>query len=242
MLNISKSIPILLAYLSIATPLESMSNDLEYMDTRMPYQRLTMLCGCHVVKSDFSLDGASCDMPYASLVLKPLIPMGWLNSWVSQKSIKNRTEDLNAAVNDPIINAYFTNISYEILESSAGIQEGAPVRNYLKGCSISKDDRNVLIVNGSKLGIVSRAALYLEMKYKAVIPKAQKALFVKYNEKFPPTKWEKRRNKQAYEYKGTWNPFVSELYSFHRDENKRRHSIENKIIETRINHLIEKGY
>lgn len=237
MLHIRNLPKLMLTILTFTITQQTIADELKYMSTRMPYQPQTLLCGCHIIKHDNQLDGKSCNMPHAKSALKTIIPKEWIANWLSHQGPRSFQKNLKSAMKDPVLYAFFTDKAYSLLRSSKGLIEGLPTYGYIDGCSTSKDDLGRLVTNGSRLGVMSRAALYLEVKYHAKIPAKQKQRLITYAKKYPPTNWEVQRNKQSFEYKGLWNPLISDE-SPSLNEDKQYLQKINKI-QKRIQHLIE---
>lgn len=215
---------------------------LKHMNDRMPSQNRTMICGCDITRIHNELDTSSCSMPQSNLVLKPLIPGEWIAQWMSHLGKDTFEKNYKKAVNDPIINAYFTDEGYDVFRKSTGVIEGTPKPGFLGGCSINIAKDNSAIFTGSRLGVIARAALYIEMNYSAKIPTKQKELFLKYNERFMPSSWEVNRNQSSYAYKGTWNPLISTIESDGGRHNLNDNTATVKNIESTLDYLINRKY
>lgn len=78
-----------------------------------------------------------------------------------------------------------------------------------QGCQLWIDDARQLFEppNHTK-GMVARIHLYITEKYRIPLTKQDKIRYQRWNEQYPPTMWEKKRNQWIKERQGDSNPYV----------------------------------
>lgn len=58
-------------------------------------------------------------------------------------------------------------------------------------------------------GMIARIYLYLTEKYQIDLNEDQKQQFIRWNQQYPPSAWEKRWNQKVAFYQGDFNPYIS---------------------------------
>lgn len=79
----------------------------------------------------------------------------------------------------------------------------------IPNCALTVYPKDKIVVPEDSLkGEIARILLYMYETYKIAIPASQIALYQKWHESFPPSKWEKQKNKMIYKVQGNLNHFI----------------------------------
>ena len=66
-------------------------------------------------------------------------------------------------------------------------------------------------VSGYRLGMIARTYLYMTKTYKIPLTSIEIKTFNNWHKRYPPSNWEKERNRRIYQIQGTFNPYVETL-------------------------------
>ncbi len=100
-----------------------------------------------------------------------------------------------------LVNQARSNYRYSVFgQTSATAFYGCPIL-------IDKKIRQVEPRNETK-GVVARANLFMSQKYGIKLSETQRALFIAWDKKFPPSEWERNWARQVTAIEGYSNPFI----------------------------------
>jgi deoxyribonuclease-1 len=57
-------------------------------------------------------------------------------------------------------------------------------------------------------GSIARMFLYMQLKYKIMLPASEKMQYENWHRKYPPTEWERKRNQLIRNVQGDGNPYI----------------------------------
>lgn len=60
-------------------------------------------------------------------------------------------------------------------------------------------------------GEIARSYLYLRNRYGLELNGEEEALFTRWHKKYPPSSWERIKNREIYKVQGTFNPYIEKL-------------------------------
>ncbi len=79
----------------------------------------------------------------------------------------------------------------------------------IKGCQIKLDKKNKTIEPSEALrGMIARTYLYMAQTYPFTLDEKEKALYLAWHQAYPPTPWERERNRRIKEVQGNGNPYI----------------------------------